>query len=529
MSSKTCGFSGFILDRGDYLMTPTRRDFMTLAAAFGLSEIVSAYFANAQTGTIRVRENIQTFALDQNKINALRLAVKTMKDRSAKRPNDPKGWTYWASSHGTTSTVPSSLQDIYNQCQHSSNGSTAVHFLSWHRAFLFFFEGVLKEAAREAGDTTEFQLPYWDWYAQPVVPRSFTRTTDPFGKPNSLWHSRERTDLSQDTLDRSSFSFNSMLPAAGTRRDRTFSYVFEQDPHGAVHGLIGGDMGFVPRSARDPIFWLHHANIDRLWTAWMKGGSRTLPAPNSPWAQQSWKFDVAGDWTQQAGPLVDSQTSLHYRYDDESMPTVTPAVASAAIAATRPPAKVIAAPAVDVDFHRMQGILPNAPSAPATLSATKESFGLGNSSLAVDMGLTAPSAAQLHGLIAQKPMDLKSATLVLENVELGKTGREGGFSYKIVASLPDASGGLRRAVIGTLNTFSMSLLAHAQGKQDVGKLTLNFPLADILSELKVDSPAALGKGLRVTFEPAQSEEQGGPDDLVKIGAMKIDGSASPQQ
>jgi tyrosinase len=510
-------------------MNSTRREFLAFTAALGLSEAVAANLAFAQTGTIRVRENIRAFALDQNKVNALRLAVKTMKDRSARSPNDPNGWTYWASVHGTTSAPPASLRNIYNQCAHSSDGTTAVHFLSWHRAFLFFFESVLKQAARDAGDSTDFQLPYWDWYTQPVMPRMFTRTTDPTGRPNSLWHSRARTDLSEDTLDRSSFVFNNMLPASGTRRDQTFSYMFEQDPHGAVHGLIGGDMGFVPRSARDPIFWLHHANIDRLWTAWMKGGSRVVPASNSTWGQQSWKFDVAGSWTQQAGPLLDSQTSLHYRYDDESTPTVARIAASAALAASRPPAKVITAPAVDVDFRRMQGVLPNAPAAPTALSATKAPLSLGNSSLAVDMGLTAPSAAQLHGLIAQKPMDLKSATLVLENVELGGGGRQGGFSYKVIASLPDTAGGLRRATIGTLNSFSMSLLAHSQGQEEVKKVTLSFPLADILSELNVESPDALSKGLRVTFEPAQSEEQGGEPDLVKIGAIKIVGSTSPQQ
>jgi tyrosinase len=511
-------------------MISTRRDFMALAAALGLSDAIAPTFAFAQTGTIRVRENIRTFALDQKKVNALRLAVKTMKDRSARNGNDPTGWNYWASSHGTTASVPSSLRDIYNQCAHSSDGSTALHFLSWHRAFLFFFESVLKQAARDGGDSTEFQLPYWDWYTQPVMPRMFTRTTDPFGRPNSLWHSRQRTDLSEDTLDRSAFAYNNLLPGPGTRRDRTFSYVFEQDPHGAVHGLIGGDMGFVPRSARDPIFWLHHANIDRLWSAWMKTGSPILPAPNSAWAQKSWKFDVAGNWTKQAGPLLDSQASMQYRYDDESVPTVARIASAAALAASAPPAKVISAPAVEVDFHRMQqGVLPNAPSAPAVMSATKAPISLGNFSLAVDMGLTAPSAAQLHGLIAQKPLDLKSASLVLEDVELGGAGKEGGFSYKIVASLPDSAGGFHRAAIGTLNSFSMSLLAQAHGRQQVGKVTLTFPLAEILSELNVQNADALSKGLRVTFQPAQSEEQGGEPDLVKIGAIKIVGSAAAEK
>jgi tyrosinase len=327
-----------------------------------------------------------------------------------------------------------------------------------------------------------------------------------------------------------------MLPGAGTPRRRTFSYVFEQDPHGAVHGLIGGDMGFVPTSARDPIFWLHHANVDRLWTAWMKTGSPILPAASSPWGQASFKFDVPGNMTKQAGPLLDSQASLQYRYDNEAPPGAA-LVASAASAApavaafAAEPPKIIEAPAATVDFGQMKGLAAGARPAQTTLSATRAPFKLGNSAIAVDLHIAPPSAAQLHSLMAQKPIDLKSAYLVLEDVELGGAGRQGGFGFKIVASLPEGAGGVRRAVIGTLNTFSLSVLAQSQGHGAAlpGKQTLKFPLADILTELDVKSPDALAKGLRVTFEPVHSEEAGGEPDLVKIGAVKIVGSGAADQ
>jgi tyrosinase len=43
--------------------------------------------------------------------------------------------------------------------------------------------------------------------------------------------------------------------------------------------MIGGDgwMSDPDKAALDPIFWLHHANIDRLWAAWTKG------VPNEKW------------------------------------------------------------------------------------------------------------------------------------------------------------------------------------------------------------------------------------------------------
>ena len=49
----------------------------------------------------------------------------------------------------------------------------------------------------------------------------------------------------------------------------------EGRPHNVVHGTIGGNMGDGNRAAQDPIFWLHHCNIDRLWAAWLRqGGGR---------------------------------------------------------------------------------------------------------------------------------------------------------------------------------------------------------------------------------------------------------------
>jgi len=436
------------------------------------------------------------------------------------------GWNYWASSHGTPGAVPPALRNIYNQCDHSSNGYTALHFLSWHRAFLYFFESVLKQAASDAGSNVEFELPYWDWYTQPVIPRMFTRTTDPSGRANSLWHARARTDLSEDTLDQSAFGYSNMLPNAATRRARTFSYVFEFDPHGAVHGLIGGDMGFVPTSARDPIFWLHHANVDRLWTAWMKTGSPVLPDANSQWAQKRWKFDVQGNWTAQAGPLLDSVASLQYRYDDETAPAV--AFAAAAPRAAPQPKKVIEAPAMSVDFRQLQGIAPGASAAELSLSATKEPVKLGNAALAVDLKLAPQSAAQIQGLVANQPADLKSAYLVLEDVELGSAGKEGGFSFRIAASLPDQSGGVRRAIIGTLNTFSLSLAAQGKEHKEhvLGKQTLKFPLADVLKDLDLKSADELRNGLRITFVPAHSGEETEEPDYVTVGAVKIVGSGS---
>ncbi|MEV0289942.1 MULTISPECIES: tyrosinase family protein [unclassified Kribbella] len=45
--------------------------------------------------------------------------------------------------------------------------------------------------------------------------------------------------------------------------------------HNGMHGYIGGDMGNPMISPFDPIFYLHHCHIDRLWARWQADGHAT--------------------------------------------------------------------------------------------------------------------------------------------------------------------------------------------------------------------------------------------------------------
>jgi tyrosinase len=66
----------------------------------------------------------------------------------------------------------------------------------------------------------------------------------------------------------------------------------EMNPHNFVHTFVGGQniinqqqglMGVPATAALDPIFYLHHANIDRMWAAWNAYGN--LNSGNSNWLQ----------------------------------------------------------------------------------------------------------------------------------------------------------------------------------------------------------------------------------------------------
>jgi hypothetical protein len=70
-------------------------------------------------------------------------------------------------------------------------------------------------------------------------------------------------------------------------------------------------------AALDPIFWLHHANVDRLWNNWLAlGGTRVNP-PDSSWKNASFAFyDENGTKVTLTGSQVlDSAAQLGYVYD----------------------------------------------------------------------------------------------------------------------------------------------------------------------------------------------------------------------
>jgi tyrosinase len=48
--------------------------------------------------------------------------------------------------------------------------------------------------------------------------------------------------------------------------------------HDWIHGWVSGDMGVIDTAAYDPIFWSHHAMIDRLWWLWQaRNGNGNIP------------------------------------------------------------------------------------------------------------------------------------------------------------------------------------------------------------------------------------------------------------
>lgn len=216
---------------------------------------------------------------------------------------------------------------------HGGNG--AYSFLSWHRFFLFRFE--LDLQAKVAG----VMLPYWDW----TDPASIM--TDTFLGPNGTVSNEVRRGyFAADapgtgtnptpvppwwpaglTGFRLHTAFGSMagplkrgigpvsaLPSAtdlnqslGKTTYPAFQNALEggvglssfpfQQMHNGLHGWWGGpgQMSFPSVSPFDPIFYLHHCNIDRLWAMWQADG-HTTEYPSTGGRPHHHRNDIMYPW-----------------------------------------------------------------------------------------------------------------------------------------------------------------------------------------------------------------------------------------
>lgn len=279
---------------------------------------------------VYVRRNIAAFTPTQ--IAALRKGVQVMQSRPA---SDPTSWLYQANIHGTDDTP---VATAWNTCQHGS-----YLFLSWHRMYLYYFERILRKASGDAS----FALPYWNYsqVANRALPAPFrTPTTN-----NPLFVSQRRATINggsplpattvsiTQALGFGNFSVNTGgAQSFGGRKVSApvhFSNghgALELAPHNGVHVQVGGGgwMSDPNLAARDPIFWLHHANIDRLWESWLKlgGGRANPPASDTVWMTTPFTFfDENGAEVKLTGAqILNTVAQLRYRYD--ALSTLTTAI-----------------------------------------------------------------------------------------------------------------------------------------------------------------------------------------------------------
>ncbi len=186
--------------------------------------------------------------------------------------SDNRSWIYWSEFHGFN------RYECWHHARVASDAFPYDLFLPWHRAYLAFFDNVARDQNPDA------ILPWWDWSSEEShvsgLPAAYTvggaalqtgpvpalngeaerRTRRNPGNPGTL-PTPEEVEFVLDLTDFRDFS-NQL-----------------QDIHDGIHPWVGGDMGSIATSAFDPVFWAHHAMIDRLWYLWqLRHGVNNIPA-----------------------------------------------------------------------------------------------------------------------------------------------------------------------------------------------------------------------------------------------------------
>lgn len=272
----------------------TRRDFVKSSLYGLILTSIPGQRVFGQT-TFRQRLDWDTFKVGKNYASFLDAIGKM---RANTNPSDKRSWVYWINAH-------------VNYCPHG-----IAYLLAWHRGFLYYFEQQLRAVSGNSALT----IPYWDYYKNPTIPAEFTNPAS----WNPLYVQRVNTDVTQ-ALTLAPFSDSVTNMQRGLVN--AFEPSLESSPHNPVHNIIGGIMATM-QSPTDPIFWLHHANIDRLWSAWVAADNgRIMPARTDPYWDGS--FTYATKLTLRRDKTIDTRSDLGYFYQNETMPATLPPAALA--------------------------------------------------------------------------------------------------------------------------------------------------------------------------------------------------------
>lgn len=331
------------------------------------------------------------------------------------------------------------------------------NFLVWHRFYLYHFENVV----RALSGNENFAMPYWGYVSLNsskdnlvnnillTMPEAF-RNND---KDNSIYEdARSESLLNGEEIESELVKKILYKNVGDLNKDITFfnfNSLLEGGLHGFMHDYIGGStnvqgdpnvpknefnkifnvkngdglMADVESAGFDPIFWMHHGNIDRLWDKWTSSYNKPIRKEDlceqdqCDWEYKFYDPEVLTDGTigsklvqYSLQQVMDKVYNLGYHYDD------TPKVL--------PPSK------------RLLAEVSKLSDPPKPLASQKVDSGVGSDS-SIDLNL--PLDPQMETKLRQlttgisTPTATKGYTL---KIDVTYTGRPRG-SYDVFLNLPE--------------------------------------------------------------------------------------------
>ena len=244
------------------------------------------------------------------------------------------------------------------------------HFLPWHRGYIYFLERILANilTTKCNVDGSKFAYPYWDWMMHKEIPN--TRLREQAGLASPLFG----YDLTQENMvNADNLGFDNAALYDGSRgptilkpqmdprneltvdsqnhiRDALYymsnEYIYqilntpweqfggkpnidrntgqgllEQNPHNDGHDWVGTRigknrlMGTLRYAALDPIFYMHHGNIDRIFSMY----KQPMPDLDGPWGKQTYQYtDIDGSWITVSVKDIMTTLTNNISYDNKT-------------------------------------------------------------------------------------------------------------------------------------------------------------------------------------------------------------------
>jgi tyrosinase len=459
---------------------------------------------------IRLRRNawsLEPFAPDDAWHPIFEWYALGIRELRARPIQDPTSWRYQAAIHaydrirdpfrqqGELLPSQADQQRFWNQCQHAS-----WFFLPWHRLYLACFEQLVQAAIIALGGPDDWALPYWNYSdaANPNarrLPLAFTLPMLPNGDPNPLRIS-ERLRGNDNAIVATSNQVNVSAaltdpnfhappvgglagfggPQTGFMHSGMGAPIgkLENTPHGSMHVAVGGFMGAFNTAGLDPLFWLHHANIDRLWAVWRDRDPLHLDPTLSQWLT-SVTFslhDAEGHEVSHTASEVVETTAipLEYEYDDVGDP-IGGLVGAAPSAARRP----------------------TMPQQPEMVGASEGPIVLTGGPATTRLAVSVPTGPAALGVAAEPP----TVHLNIEHV----TGLDSDSTYAVYLNVPegDRPEDHPELFAGLVPMFGVPEATRGDATRPGDGLTFSLEITHVVRRLEANG--GWTGDVRVTFAP----------------------------
>jgi tyrosinase len=456
-------------------------------------------------------------------LEAYERAIATMRglDDPNGPPADPLGWTFQAAIHGLSDANgdPDTSNPFWSNCQHGS-----WFFLPWHRMYLAAFEQIIQF---HLGDD-QWALPYWysidpDSPGKAVLPPAFRDLS--LADNNLQTEERSQTvkaglpfygdidpvqvgETVLQTLDAAQYSTPSGVATfgGGERADLAFDGgergLLENVPHGAVHSLVGNDydefgqlvdpgwMGSFYTAGLDPIFWLHHCNIDRLWEVWLRlDPAHVNPTGDPAFFDTTFSFPVpGGEVTWSVGEVLDTEF-LGYVYESLDAPSAL-------------------MPAPEPERERVRALNPEEAMPPQIMGATDD----------VSLASAEPVAVQLEPPRHRRELDDEPSSRAYLRVE-GVTGTSAAPLYGVYVNVPEGADphDYPELRAGSFSTFGLAETSRTNDQHDAEGLTAVFDITAVRGRLEEEGRWDNSR-VDVSFStevPGAGGEQAAPQEGVQ--------------